>query len=56
MHELDAATIEVLPRSARSYDGCDLRVRAPADARLLVKLAGVGQSAGQYAGYRLFGR
>ena len=33
------ATIRIFPRTPRSYDGCDLRVQAPADATLLVQLA-----------------
>lgn len=32
-------TIQVEPRLPRTYDGCDLRIQAPADARLLVQLA-----------------
>lgn len=31
--------IRVEPRVARSYDGCDVRIQAPADARLMVQLA-----------------
>src|SRR5580765_8162736 len=35
---LDATTLGIAPRTPRSYDGCDLRVQAPADARLIVRL------------------
>ena len=32
-------TIRVEPRLPRTYDGCDVRIQAPADARLMVQLA-----------------
>src|SRR5204863_531277 len=35
---LDATTLGIAPRTPRSYDGCDLRVQAPADAKLIVRL------------------
>ncbi|HEX5103673.1 MAG TPA: hypothetical protein VFV87_07685 [Pirellulaceae bacterium] len=34
--------LRIHPRSPRSYDGCDLRVKAPADAKLLIELAPEG--------------
>jgi hypothetical protein len=34
----DPATVRVIPRSPRGYHGCDLRVQAPEDAKLLVQL------------------
>jgi hypothetical protein len=34
--------IRIFPRSLRSYDGCDLRVQAPAEASLLVSIAPQG--------------
>ena len=37
---VDSATLEVFPRSPRSYDGVDLRVQAADDARLIVQLRG----------------
>lgn len=47
MLRLDAATVQILARSPRSYDGCDLHVRAPLEANLIVQLSNAGQSAGQ---------
>src|SRR5437763_6316610 len=35
----DPATVRIYPRTPRSYDGCDLRVQAPAGAKLVVQLA-----------------
>lgn len=35
--------VRVHPRSPRSYDGCDLRVKAPAAAKLLIEFAPAGQ-------------
>ncbi|MDX1948112.1 MAG: family 10 glycosylhydrolase [Pirellulaceae bacterium] len=35
---VDGTTLRVLPRMPRSYDGVDLRIRAPADAELIVEL------------------
>jgi hypothetical protein len=35
---LDDAAIRIVGRAPRSYDGCDLRVQAPADAKLIVQL------------------
>jgi hypothetical protein len=37
---VDSATLEIFPRTPRSYDGVDLRVQAPADAHLIVNLQG----------------
>lgn len=38
MQAISDAEMRLFPRSPRSYDGCDLRVQAPADAKLLVSL------------------
>src|SRR4051794_17318552 len=35
MLTIDPATIRVYPRTPRSYDGCDVRVQAPAGAKLV---------------------
>jgi hypothetical protein len=35
---VDGATIRIAARTPRSYDGCDIRVQAPADAKLIVRL------------------
>src|SRR5262249_18306612 len=35
---LDASTLEIQGRTPRSYDGCDVRIQAPADAPLIVEL------------------
>jgi len=46
MLPLDAALVRVFPRTERSYDGCDLRIQAPSQARLIVNLwEGDGPSA-----------
>jgi hypothetical protein len=34
----DPSTIQIAGRTPRSYDGCDIRVQAPSDAKLLVQL------------------
>lgn len=39
MQLAEDGSIRIAPRSARSYDGCDVRVQAPADAKLLVQLS-----------------
>src|SRR5262245_31102658 len=35
---LDSSTLRIAARTPRSYDGCDMRVQAPASAKLLVQL------------------
>ena len=37
----DATSLQICGRTPRSYDGCDVRVQAPADAKLLVQLAAI---------------
>jgi hypothetical protein len=39
MQPIEGGGVRIFPRSPRSYDGCDLRVQAPADAKLLVAIA-----------------
>src|SRR5687767_1817927 len=36
---LDTGEIRIVPRTARTYDGCDIRVRGPADAKLLIRIS-----------------
>jgi hypothetical protein len=38
MFLVDSATLQVFPRTPRNFDGVDLRVQAPPDARLIVSL------------------
>jgi hypothetical protein len=42
MQLTDTATLQVFPRIPRSYDGVDLRIQAPPDARLIVSLSAPG--------------
>jgi hypothetical protein len=45
MQLVDGTGIRIHPRTPRSYDGCDLRIKAPADASLLIELSpGGGES------------
>jgi hypothetical protein len=39
MQLVDGTTLEIFPRTPRSYDAVDLRVQAPRDAKLIVELA-----------------
>jgi hypothetical protein len=39
MFPIDSATLQVFPRMPRNYDGIDLRVQAPPDAKLIVTLS-----------------
>ena len=42
IQQVDSSTLRVYPRSPHSYDGCDVRIVAPDDARLLVELSDEG--------------
>lgn len=45
MQPQDDRTIRIFPRTARTYDGCDLQIQAPASAKLLVRLSLDGDAA-----------
>jgi uncharacterized lipoprotein YddW (UPF0748 family) len=44
MHLVAPDTLQVFPRTPRSYDGVDLRVQAPDDAKLIVELSAPGSA------------
>ena len=46
MQLVDEAALRVYPRTPRSYDGCDIRVQAPADASLIVELSPTERTTG----------
>jgi hypothetical protein len=39
MHVLNSGEIQIIARTPRTYDGCDIRVRGPASAKLLIRLS-----------------
>jgi len=47
MHIVNDQLLRVFPRSPRTYDGCDVHVKAPADAVLRVKLFPAGGASGE---------
>jgi len=45
IQQVDRSTLRVFPRTPHSYDGCDVRVQAPEDAKLLISLSSDGSPA-----------
>lgn len=45
IQQVDRSTLRIFPRTPHSYDGCDIRVQAPVDAKLLVSLSPDGSPA-----------
>jgi hypothetical protein len=44
MQAVGTAEVRIFPRSPRSYDGCDVLVQAPPDAKLLVQISPEGSA------------
>ncbi|WP_145086928.1 hypothetical protein [Anatilimnocola aggregata] len=47
MQLINPQVLRIFPRSPRTYDGCDMHVKAPADAVLKVKLFPAGTAGGE---------
>lgn len=42
IQQTDSSTLRIYPRTPHSYDGCDVRIVAPNDAKLLIELSADG--------------